>query len=265
LRNSLASWQDVFGAIFPNVILLVVMLFMRGATVPGANFSLGATVLPSVIGMGIAFGGMLTLSSQLMVDREDGTLLRAKATPNGMMGYLIGKIIYASGITLVGVLMQLIPGLFLFDGVRFSGPGGILTLVVVIAVGLVATLPIGAILGSLFGNPRNMGLVMFPMMGLVGISGIFYPISQLPVWLQWIGQLFPIYWLGLGTRSTLLPDQLAAVEIGHSWRTWETIAVLLVWAVLGLVAAPAVLRRMARRESGSSVAERREKAMTRVG
>lgn len=265
LRNSLHNWQDVFGAIFPNVILLVVMLFMRGATVPGVNFSLGATVLPSVIGMGIAFGGMLTLSSQLMVDREDGTLLRAKATPNGMMGYLIGKIIYASGITLVGVLMQLIPGLFLFDGVRFDGPGGVLTLVVVVAIGLVATLPIGAILGSVFGNPRNMGLVMFPMMGLVGISGIFYPITQLPVWLQWIGQLFPIYWLGLGTRSTLLPDQLVAVEIGHSWRTWETIAVLLAWAVLGLVAAPAVLRRMARRESGSSVAERREKAMTRVG
>ena len=31
------------------------------------------------------------------------------------------------------------------------------------------------------------------------------------------------------------------------------------WAVLGLVVAPIVLRRMARRESGSSVAARREK------
>ena len=36
------------------------------------------------------------------------------------------------------------------------------------------------------------------------------------------------------------------------------------WALLGLVAAPAVLRRMARRESGSRVAERRMKAMLRA-
>jgi ABC-2 type transport system permease protein len=45
----------------------------------------------------------------------------------------------------------------------------------------------------------------------------------------------------------------------------ETVAVLGVWAVAGLVLAPVVLRRMARRESGSSVAARREKAMQRIG
>jgi ABC-2 type transport system permease protein len=35
--------------------------------------------------------------------------------------------------------------------------------------------------------------------------------------------------------------------------------------VIGLALAPVLLRRMARREAGSSVAERREKAMQRVG
>jgi ABC-2 type transport system permease protein len=34
-----------------------------------------------------------------------------------------------------------------------------------------------------------------------------------------------------------------------------------VWTVAGLVLAPIVLRRMARRESGSAVAARRERAM----
>lgn len=264
LRNMVTNFQDIFAAIFPNVILLVVMVFMRGANVPGMNFSLGATVLPSVIGMGIAFGGMLTLAQQLIVEREDGTLLRAKAVPNGMMGYLVGKIILVSAVTLIGVILQLVPGLFLFSQVGVSDAGGWLMLVAVIVLGLIATLPLGAILGSLFSNPRNMGLVMFPIFGLIGISGIFYPISQLPVWLQWIGQVFPIYWLGLGMRSVLLPGQLAGVEIGHAWRQPETLGVLLIWAVGGLLLAPMVLRRMARRESGSSVAARREKAMQRI-
>jgi ABC-2 type transport system permease protein len=54
------------------------------------------------------------------------------------------------------------------------------------------------------------------------------------------------------------------VELGDSWRHPETVGVLAVWAVGGLLVAPVVLRRMARRESGSRVAERRERALRRV-
>ena len=97
--------------------------------------------------------------------------------------------------------------------------------------------------------------------GLSAISGIFYPITHLPVFLQWIGQLFPVYWLGLGMRSALLPNAMASVEISHSWRHLATFGVLSAWAVAGIVLAPAVLRRMARRESGSTVAAHREKAL----
>jgi hypothetical protein len=49
--------------------------------------------------------------------------------------------------------------------------------------------------------------------------------------------------------------------IGHSWRHLATFGVLSAWTIAGLVLAPVVLRRMARRESGSNVAARREKAM----
>jgi ABC-2 type transport system permease protein len=105
---------------------------------------------------------------------------------------------------------------------------------------------------------------MLPLMGLIGISGIFYPVTSLPGWLQGIAQAFPVYWLGLGTRSALLPADLAAVEIGQSWRHLETAAVLGAWAALGLLLAPIVLRRMARRESGSVVDARRQKALQRV-
>jgi ABC-2 type transport system permease protein len=83
--------------------------------------------------------------------------------------------------------------------------------------------------------------------------------------LQGIAQVFPMYWLGLGMRSALLPDSAVVVEIAQSWRHLETLGVLAVWAVIGLILAPIVLRRMARRESGSSVAARREKALQRVG
>ena len=74
--------------------------------------------------------------------------------------------------------------------------------------------------------------------GLAAISGIFYPITHLPVFLQWTGQVFPMYWLGLGMRSALLPNAMAAVEVGHSWRHLATFGVLSAWAIAGLVLAP---------------------------
>ncbi|TVT48619.1 ABC transporter permease [Amycolatopsis rhizosphaerae] len=263
LRHTFTNTQDLWSYLFPAVALTMVMIFMRGSTVPGMNFSLSSLTLPSVLGMNIGFGGLVNLAQQLAVEREDGTLLRAKAIPNGMTGYLVGKIVQVSGMLLIGCALVLLPGMFLFGGLDVS-PGSLLSLVGVLALGLVATMPLGAVIGSLVSSPRSMGVVMLPMMGLIAISGIFYPITALPSWLASIGQLFPVYWLGLGTRSALLPDAMAAVEIGHGWRHLEMVGVLGLWAVIGLAVAPVVLRRMARRESGSSVAARRERALRRM-
>jgi ABC-2 type transport system permease protein len=264
LRQTLTTGLDLFGYLFPTVLLLGTVFFMRNVHVPGTTFSLGASTLPSALGMSLAFAGLITVAQQLVVDREDGTLLRAKATPNGMTGYLIGKAVLVGGMALIAFLIQLLPGLLFLDGLRLDAAGW-LTLLWLVPLAFVATMPLGAVLGALFESPRNMGLLMLPMIGLVAISGIFYPITAMPGWLQAVAQCFPVYWLGLGMRAAFLPDALAAVELTHSWRHFETLGVLGLWAVLGLALAPTVLRRMARRESGSVVAARRERAMATLG
>jgi len=76
-----------------------------------------------------------------------------------------------------------------------------------------------------------------------------------------VGQMFPVYWLGLGMRSAFLPDEAAALELTGSWRTGWVAVVLLLWAIAGLIVAPRVLRRMARRQSGSQVEAAKEQAM----
>jgi ABC-2 type transport system permease protein len=265
LRQSYTNGADLFGHLFWPTVLLVVVYLTRHTTVESGGLVLGALVLPSVLGMNIALNGLLTMSQLLTVEREDGTLLRAKATPNGMLGYLVGKIVTVAGGLVIDLAIVLVPGMFIINGLEYGRRSSWLTLAWVVVLGLVATLPLGAIFGSLISSSRSLGLIMLPIMGMIAISGIFYPITAMPQWLQWVAQVFPIYWLGLGVRSALLPDSAAVVELGESWRHLETVAVLGAWAVLGLVVAPVVLRRMARRESGSSVAERRDKAMQRVG
>jgi ABC-2 type transport system permease protein len=264
LKHTFTTPSDLVTLLIFTGILLGVMLWTRTTTVPGTHFSLGTAMLASMLGMTVGFNGLATLGSILTVEREDGTLLRAKATPNGMTGYLIGKVVTVSGTILISVVATLITGALLFSGLAVGSASTWLTLIPVVLLGLLATLPIGAVLGSLFPSARSAGLLTLAMGGLAAISGIFYPITHLPHWLQWIGQMFPLYWLGLGTRSALLPANLASVEIGHSWRHLATFGVLSAWAVAGLLAAPILLRWMARRESGSSVAARREKVLRQV-
>jgi ABC-2 type transport system permease protein len=241
---------------------LAAMIWTRHTHVPGTHFSLGTTMLVSALGLDVVAYGVVTMGDLLVVEREDGTLLRAKAIPNGMLGYLIGKVVNVSAQIVFAAGITLLAGVFLFTGLAIGSPGGWLTLAWVLVLGLLATLPLGAVLGSLFPSQRSAGGPMLLLLsGLTAISGIFYPITHLPVFLQWTGQVFPMYWLGLGMRSALLPNAMATVEVGHSWRHLATFGVLSAWAVAGLVVAPAVLRRMARRESGSYVAARREKAM----
>ncbi|ROP34864.1 ABC transporter permease [Saccharothrix texasensis] len=264
LRQSLTNGADLWDHAFWPVLMLVVTFFLRDVSFEGTGFSVGALALPGILGMNAAMA-MVTMSQLLTADREDGTLLRAKATPNGMSGYLVGKLVSVAGGLVVDLSIFLVPGAFLVSGLVTGSVEAWLTVAWVLALGLLAALPLGAVLGSVFSSARAQGLLILPILAVIAISGVFYPVTALPVWVQWVAQVFPVYWLGLGMRSALLPDAAAAVEIGQSWRHLETVGVLTAWAVVGLVLAPAVLRRMARRESGSSVAERRERSLRRVG
>jgi ABC-2 type transport system permease protein len=188
--------------------------------------------------------------------------LRAKATPNGILGYLIGKIVVFALTTLLGLMTIVIPGIMIVDNL-ILGARAWLLLAMLFVVGMVSTVPIGVALGSLMKS--SMQAVLVPLVcTLVMIpSGIFFPITILPTWLQSAAQAFPFYWVGIGARSAMLPAEMVAVEIGQSWRTAEMFAVLGVWAVIGMLLAPIMLRRMARRQSGSAVAKVRERYMSK--
>jgi ABC-2 type transport system permease protein len=262
LRQSFAGGGLVGHLLWP-VVTLIAMFLLRDTRFEGTDYSLSKLMLPGVLGMFVAFGTLLTIQ-YLAADREDGTLLRAKATPNGIAGYFIAKLVTVSLTVLVYLVILLVPGWVIVGGLDVEGPGSWLALGGVVVLGLLATQPIGVGLGALITSPRGAGYLSLLVMALVAISGIFYPITALPGWIQAVAQVFPMYWLSLGVRAALLPNSAAAVEIAGAWRALETLVVLGTWAVIGLILAPIVVRRMARRESGSSVARRREALLRRV-
>jgi ABC-2 type transport system permease protein len=264
-RIGLTNAQDVSNYVFTAGVLATVLFFQRNTTVDGTSLSLAALAMPGIVGMLVAYSALIGVAYPLATEREDGTLLRAKALPNGIVAYVSGQVVRVSVDTVTGVLVFLVPCLLLIDGVAPRGALGWPLLALMLALGLLATVPLGMVFGSVTKSPRAVGaLGMLAIGGITAISGVFYPITALPGWVQAIGQVFPVYWLGLGMRSAFLPDEAVAVEIAGSWRHLETLGMLGIWAVVGLTLAPLVLRRMARRESGSSVEASRLKAMQRV-
>jgi ABC-2 type transport system permease protein len=261
-RQNFTETVHVIGHVIPTAAYIAVLVFLRGKNVPGTDFSLIAMVLPSLVGMSIAYGGLSSPALGITADREDGTLLRAKATPNGMLGYLVGKIVMFALTTLLGLLVIIAIGIILVDGMVLDARAWVL-LALIFAIGMLSTVPIGVALGSLMKSSVQAVLVPLGWTLVMLASGIFYPITVLPIWLQWLAQAFPIYWLGLGARSAMLPAEMAAAEIGQSWRTMEMLAVLGVWAVIGLLLAPILLRRMARRQSGSALAKLHQRFLTK--
>jgi ABC-2 type transport system permease protein len=261
-RQNLTETAYVIGHAIPLVAIVVVLLLARGKTLPGTDFALVAMMLPSFVGMTIAYGGLSGPAVTITADREDGTLLRAKATPYGMLGYLVGKVVMFASTTLLGLAVIMVAGVTIVDDLVL-GAGAWLLLALIFVAGMVATVPMGVALGSVMRSSLQATLVPLGWTLVMMVSGIFYPITVLPTWVQWAAQVFPFYWLGIGARSAMLPAEMVAAEIGQSWRTAQMFAVLGLWAVVGFSLAPILLRRMARHQSGSALAATRARVMSK--
>jgi len=259
--QSIRSSQDQGFYLFTAFLAVGYLFLRRNAEIEGTDLLLPSVALPSILGAFVAFGVVIGPAYTLAMEKEDGTLLRHKAVPHGLVGYFTGQLVFQTLNLVPQMVTILIPSFLLFDDLM-AEPSGWFTVAWVLLVGILAAMPIGMVIGAPVPSTQKVGTWgMLPVMVLAGISGIFYPLQQLWGWVQIVAQVFPMYWLGLGMRSAFLPDEAAALEVGESWRTWETVAVLGVWAVVGAVLTPVVLRRMSRRSTGSQVQAAKEAAV----
>ena len=244
-------------------ILLVVLWFVRDADFSDGLVAASGYVFSGFLAFGVVAAAVMGVAGELQTEREDGTLLRAKAVPHGMTGHLLAKLFITPVDALIPIVPAVVGATVLLPGTMPNEAGRWLLLLVVFLLTVAAMLPWGAVLGTVF---RSMVAFAWAMMGIYvvsALSGLFFPVTLLPTWLQWLAQATPLYWIGVAFRWVLLPDSAAAAELGGEWRIGLAVAVLVVWAVVGMLAAPALLRRMARRQSGTVVAAARERVLNR--
>lgn len=259
--QSVRSSQDQGYYLFTGALVVGYLYLRRDSEVAGTDLLLPSVALPSILGALIAFGVVIGPAYSLAMEKEDGTLLRYKAVPHGLRGYFTSHLLFQSLNLVPQLVVVLVPSFLLFDNLMADASGWF-TVLWVLVLGLLAAMPIGMLIGALVPSTQKVGTWgMLPVMVLAGISGIFYPIQRLWDWVEVVAQVFPMYWLGLGMRAAFLPDEAATLEVGDSWRQWETLGVLGAWAVIGWILTPIVLRRMARRQTGSQVEAARDASL----
>ncbi|MEU4086546.1 ABC transporter permease [Streptomyces aureus] len=259
LRQTARTPREYLGHLTNPAMFLVTASFQTG-NIPGSPVASSRLVIAGSVAALLAMIAMVWLPQQLATEREDGTLLRLRGTPGGMTAYLVAKTLMVLVIAGLSTALLLVAGALTTDSGFPGSAERWCTLLWVTALGLVALSLLGAAIGALLPNPRQaLAWVMIPILGLLFISGIFYPVTSMPQWLRITGEVFPLKWIAQGIRSALLPDSALVAETGHSWQHWQTFGVLGAWTLLGLLLAPRLLLKSSRRESGSRLAARRER------
>ncbi|QXE33680.1 ABC transporter permease [Streptomyces sp. GMY02] len=260
LRHLLHNGKEMSGHLSNVVVALLVAAYISD-DVPGTRTPMAHLMLAGFAAYLLFQVGLINLPQMLVAEREEGALLRLRATPGGIPAYLVAKCILIVVVAIGTLGLLLAAAALLVDGPLPNGPGDWLTLLWVTTLGLLAVVPLGAAVGAVLPNPREaLALVMLPTMALLFTSGTVFPITSLPVPVQQVAAVFPLKWMAQGLRSALLPDAARTAEAAGSWELPMVALVLAAWAVLGFLLAVPLLRRAARRESGSRLSERHHKA-----
>lgn len=264
-KLSLRAPEDMTFYVVWGLGILIYLFVNRDNAVEGTSLSVAVLALPGVLAAMVVFGAVVGPAFTLVLEREDGTLLRAKSAPFGLDAYVAGQVLFQFLGVLPMLILLLVPPAFFLEGLAPQGAVGWVVAVVLVVLGTLAMLPLGFIVGSLARKAVHVSTgAMMPIMGLAAISGIFSPITVLWGWLQVVAQVFPMYWLGHALRWVFLPEEAAALELGGRWNLLGALAVIALWGAVGLALTPRILGRMAQRESGSAVEARKVERLQRL-
>ncbi|MBT3164284.1 ABC transporter permease [Streptomyces sp. Vc74B-19] len=251
MRQMLRTPREAFG-LLSTPLLFVVLSTLLDGDIPGSDVPMAELLVAGGVTTMVVQAGLLSLTQTLAVEREDGTLLRMRAVPHGIPVYLVAKTVVVAVTAVGGGALTLAAGVLVVGSSAPADARHWLILLSVPAVGLLALVPFGAVLGAVLPNAREaLGFLMIPMLALMVFSGIYFPVTALPGAVQDAVQAFPLKWTAQGVRAALLPDSALSAETSATWELSKVYAINGAWALMGFLVAPRVLRRMTRRATGT--------------
>jgi len=193
---------------------------------------------PGFMALTVITGALQGVASAISREKEQGTMDGLLVAPIPHRSIILGKV---AAQTVRGLIQGfLILGLsMLLFGVRIYGSPIIMFIVMVL--GTASFVGVGIILTAVAPDQETAQmmtvLLQFPMMF---ISGIMFPIDQLPGWMQYIGKGMPLYYAADALRKVIILNASLAVIM-------PDVLILMVYAFLTMTLAIPLFERAMRR------------------
>lgn len=220
----------IFNAVFPDDIA------------PGVSYA--EYLLPAMITTGILTTCLQHLAIAVATEREDGALRRLAILPAPAWAHVVSKCASNTILALANSAMLMLVAHY---GLDIDLPTttrawGLLSATCLLMIATCTAL--GLAIGRMSPTARSAaGLITPVVIMLQFVSGIFFPLSQLPDWMVRTFSVLPVRWSAELMREALLPSTFAAAEPTGAWETGRGLAVVAAWLVAGVVAAIVITRR----------------------
>ena len=210
----------IFGAGFGKVI---------GSLAPGVDYI--KFMYPGIVAQSVLTASLFAGVS-VVWDREFGFMREILVAPIGRTGIVLGKAIGASVTAMIQLLLLLVLAPVVGVDLSVGTVLGLLPVVAILALGLSGLgLLIASFMRSQQGFQLVIQLLIFP---LIFLAGVFFPVNNVPDWLEVISKLNPLTYGVDAIRQIFLGTNpaLGVTVLGHTMTILEDVAIV---GVLGFV------------------------------
>lgn len=167
----------------------------------GSQYKYIDFLVPGLIGFAALTSPMFALVNLSSTYRRDKVFKLLSLTPLTKTEWLTSKIVWYIGTTTISFILMSAVGIFAFGAHISFSPGILLFLV----LGPFFFVSLGMLVGTISNSPESAAvvgnLVTFPMMFL---SGTFFPVSAMPMYLQSIAHVLPLYYVIDGLTNVMI-------------------------------------------------------------
>jgi ABC-2 type transport system permease protein len=230
--EQLLFWRNREAAFFtfllPIIFFLIFGSIYGDSTITKEHLRAAPFLEAGMIGYGVASTAFAGLAITMVVRRESGVLKRIRATPLPPATYLLAVLASTFVVFLIeAVVIVAIGRTFFHVGI----PDRIGSLLATLALGAACFAAMGLGLTTVVRSAEGASAVVnFVYLPVAIISGTFFTPKEYPSFLRAIADILPLTYFTKLTRDVMVRGH-------HIWSETGSIAVVLLWGVIGLIAA----------------------------
>lgn len=238
-------------------IMPILMLVMFGeglgnsiATLPG-DIGYRQFIFPGMVAMIVLMNSVFSGVS-IVTDRQFGFLREILVAPVSRTAICIGKITGGATISLVNGVVMFVMAPILGIDITLEIVAKLIGLIALVSFMLTG---LGVALGSRLRSVESFQMIsQVAIMPAMFLSGIFFPINNVPAWMDVIVKLNPVTYAVAPIREIALSEQLKALPadapfqithvdwFGYTLSTWEELGVVFVFGAAMLTIAIRAIR-----------------------